>query len=1739
MPRWWVDEPYVNLHISDTPLSYKMSSGKDMDFQFFYRIRSNTPLSDESPITFRSSTYDIYYPFGATCGTNATWSHSWNMSILMQPAVTSDTPAFYHGYNALVFRPDGGIDNYTNGAGTYSKNPSSQATLEDVSGLGYPLVEEWNNYYTFTNQPSSDTNGIFWGDPNIGVKLVYPDGSQDVFGLSCYPISAYGLNFQITGEPQMRLLLTQRIDPQGRVTSLGYEFLTFTNWWSDNGSTYGKQETPGSYRLRYVVDEDSKTNTFIYNNHRPTNSYSISLACFEDTTNFVLSNAPPRNPLQISEIDDPYGRKVQFGYDLVSGILTNIIDAAGLATYLQYKAAVVTKTDLLPDPLDLCESGGACPYYITGMGTTGGWITNMLTPYGSTAFNYYEVDDSSETKGVQQRAIYVSEPTGAQQLYYYLHKGTPLLPTTATSPTVPGVTDFDDGTAGGTHPTLDYRNTIHWGRRQFTALSTNVQSLLPSNMGSAPTNLTAYDFRKGRVRNWLWQADALSISESLSSERDPSPDPQGNVEALRTWYDYPGKASPELASTNPQISCIARLLPDGTSQYTTYHYYPVSVNGLISDNETTYSKPDGSIGLLTNWISYANAVDVSSVNNSFGQYEQYGYNVSHQIVAVTNALQQVTTLSWDTFDNLTGIQLPSGEIVTLTREYYGNWTNILFPTSIGFSPTGRVFTNISYYAGLPVSITDDRGLTIQNTWDGLNRLTGTSFPDGTSISNVYYRLDLVANRDRLTNWTYYAYDGLQHLTALTNANNAVTAYDWCGCGSLTEIFDAQNGTFNPTFLNYDNQGNLTNIVFPDSSSLTYQFDLAGRATNVVDGAKRALQISYNIQNLPTSITSANGLLQQTMFDAVNRPMSVTDANGVTVTNTFDAINEMVKRTWPDGISEGFGYSTNGLVAYTNRDGKATIYTRDGAGREIAELNANQEVTQFAYDSLDNLTNLWDGNTNQTHWQYNQYGWLTNKMDGLHRNAFQYGYNANGWVINRSTPQKGNTGYSYDGVGNLKSIAYPQLTINYAYDALNRLTNMADAVGTTAFSYTPAGQLQSEKGPWTNDALTYAYSQGLRTNLSLTQPGGTWSQGYAYDLGWRLQTLTSPVGNFGYNYNFHPASILVTAITLPNDASITNGYDALGRLRVTALNNYWGHTLDACSYVPDALGLRTNIVRNLGLTTSTVTAGYDNIGQLTSWTASDATSGLLRQNEQFGFGYDPAHNLHSRKNAGLTQTFTTDSANQLTNVNRSGTFILSGATPAPATTVTVNGQAAQIYGDFTFAATNLTLANGLNTFTNLAVNEYGATNINTLTVNLPLNVTLYFDNNGNLTNDGSRTFAYDSENQLTNVTVASAFRKDFVFDGLNRLRIKREFTWTNSAWMQTNEVHFIYDGNVIIQQRNSNNVPTLTLTRGLDLSGSRQGDGGIGGLLAKTDSSGANYFYHQDALGSVTAMMDATENIVARREMDGFGRTINLTGSKTGINPFWCFGQLYDESTRLAHFKNRDYPVDLMRWLNQDAVGERGGINLYRFVGNNPQFYIDPLGLQEADPKPDVVMEPSPIVYPKGTMPPEELDREEKDLLSGNGGQATGISGQPQTETEAEFEASIAKTAKEIADDANPEKPATETKPTPCPPKTPPFIYRGGAKNPSNLTPRPKDGGMLSFRDSLSNPWPLQPGQRPPLPSGSPIQVADTSKLPPGSVVPDGEPNGTQPPGHVSVGPNVPADVIKNAISETIPANATK
>jgi RHS repeat-associated protein len=149
--------------------------------------------------------------------------------------------------------------------------------------------------------------------------------------------------------------------------------------------------------------------------------------------------------------------------------------------------------------------------------------------------------------------------------------------------------------------------------------------------------------------------------------------------------------------------------------------------------------------------------------------------------------------------------------------------------------------------------------------------------------------------------------------------------------------------------------------------------------------------------------------------------------------------------------------------------------------------------------------------------------------------------------------------------------------------------------------------------------------------------------------------------------------------------------------------------------------------------------------------------------------------------------------------------------------------------------------------------------------------------------------------------------------------------------QTNEIHFIYDGNVVIQERNTNNTPLVTYTRG------------VGGLLARTDANGSTY-YHADGNGNITMLLDASQNIVAKYLYDPFGNILSQSGSLANANVYRFASKEWNANADFYYFGRRYYDPMLQRFLNRDPMQQQGGLNLYAYCGNNPVSLIDILGL---------------------------------------------------------------------------------------------------------------------------------------------------------------------------------------------------
>ncbi len=143
--------------------------------------------------------------------------------------------------------------------------------------------------------------------------------------------------------------------------------------------------------------------------------------------------------------------------------------------------------------------------------------------------------------------------------------------------------------------------------------------------------------------------------------------------------------------------------------------------------------------------------------------------------------------------------------------------------------------------------------------------------------------------------------------------------------------------------------------------------------------------------------------------------------------------------------------------------------------------------------------------------------------------------------------------------------------------------------------------------------------------------------------------------------------------------------------------------------------------------------------------------------------------------------------------------------------------------------------------------------------------------------------------------------------------------------------------------------------GYDLSATEQGAGGVGGLLLyrKTENgTPTTYSACADANGNLTAFLSmataTTGQVVGRNDYDPFGRRITST-LPTNFCPFGFSSKYTDEETDLAYYGYRYLSTELGRWLSRDPIGERGGINLYGMVNNDPVNKWDLLGMTVMGP----------------------------------------------------------------------------------------------------------------------------------------------------------------------------------------------
>jgi RHS repeat-associated protein len=345
-------------------------------------------------------------------------------------------------------------------------------------------------------------------------------------------------------------------------------------------------------------------------------------------------------------------------------------------------------------------------------------------------------------------------------------------------------------------------------------------------------------------------------------------------------------------------------------------------------------------------------------------------------------------------------------------------------------------------------------------------------------------------------------------------------------------------------------------------------------------------------------------------------------------------------------------------------------------------------------------------------------------------------------------------------------------------------------------------------------------------------------------------------------------------------------------RLNNLTNTWAGSF---GFNYDSLSRRTQLTRPNGISTNYT---YDNLSRLLSVLHQLGGSTI----DGASYTLDSAGNRTAKADqlASLTTNYTYDTIYEVLQASQGGT--------------TTESYSYDPVG---------------NRLTSLGVSSYTVNSSNEVTA--AGGVTYTYDYDGNTTSrtdsGGTTNYAWDYENRLATVTLPdSGGTVSFKYDPFGR-RIEKISPTTTSI--------FAYDNDNLIETVNSSGGVVARYVQGQNLDQP----------LAMQRGTTTSY-YEQDGLDSITSLSNTSGALAQTYTYDSFGNTTNSTGSLT--NFFRYAGREFDTETGLYYMRARYFDPQTGRFLSEDPIEFRGGINFYAYVGNNAVNQTDPDGTGVVD-----------------------------------------------------------------------------------------------------------------------------------------------------------------------------------------------
>lgn len=1058
-------------------------------------------------------------------------------------------------------------------------------------------------------------------------------------------------------------------------------------------------------------------------------------------------------------------------------------------------------------------------------------------------------------------------------------------------------------------------------------------------------------------------------------------DPRG-IPAIRSDYDSDGRlisqtdAAGEAIVFEHDLDDNREIIRDRLGNATIHEYdnrgnVTRTINALggvtrfsydANDNETSTTSP---LGFTTTRAYDANGNLLEEIDPR-GKVTRYSYDSSKRPLTISDALGQTTALSYSFNGNLLAMRDPIG-------------------TSTGFGYDGS--GNIS-------AITDAFGTTTRSTHDAKGNELTTVVTDssGNVIRSESHTYDINGNRltstqhteagNLVTSFVYDA-DNRVTLTTYPDGTTSETVYNKIG-----QPWKSRDAAGRETVMTYDARGNLTRTDYPDGTFTTSTYDVEGRQTASTDAAGVTTYTLYDAlgrtiatilpdETMPATVLSevadiiAAPVLQDnprtiTTYDADGQVIAERDANGNVTRFEYDPAGRRTATIDPLGNRFAVSYDDAGRqTATTDAKGNTTSYQYDAAGRLIRTDLPDGNHTLTGYDALGRRISTTDAEGNITLFGYDALGRLISVTDAL-GGVTRYGYDSRGLQTTQTDALGRITRYEYDSMGRRVARILPAgEREEMTYDSLGRLTAVKDFNGNViTHSYDPTNdRLLAVTAPANHPSLNLSHAParyefgydvlGRRTSSIVKNASGTAisSENYFYDVQSRLTGYTGPTGSIGYGYD-RAGNLSGVKSATQGGYDVSYNYDTLNRIN-QVYRGQVGHDANAkvlAGYSYDANGNLYGVGYANGVQHD---YSYNAINRLTNL-------GVVRYNGQNSEATTLHNYTYALDKNGMRTKITEHSGRTINHVFDKLLRLKSEAISSTLNT----SQSALGTLSYTYDAVgNRTSRIGSGTITTILPNQ-----THNFTANDHLTSDTYDANGNTIGSTDSQTATslsdvYTFDNRLIRRTRADGKVIDITYNADGH-RIYKHIT---QGGLTTKLHHYLTDSNnptgyaQVIEEKDPLAPEGSELSKvhiyGHDLITTESSS------LQSSVSSSSVIYYSYDGLGSVRSITDEVGLTRETYDFDAYGNLIGLvkinaqgilesfpiTSNSLPIteSEFLFTGEQCDADLRMYFLRARYLNTKTGRFHSQDTYEGRNGepqtLHKYLYVHANPVMNLDPSG----------------------------------------------------------------------------------------------------------------------------------------------------------------------------------------------------